>query len=324
MNKNKIKNIAGLTLIEIMIGIIITSIMMAAMYTTYSVVNKTYTQVTSRAQISRSGRDIIEMIMRDVRMAGFKYFLGINEKDHPTRSPLEFNTGKKYNEESKKYENILLEDSHDPLIIIKDELGYTASDAGTDDTDTDAKTKWNTEKDLCCDKIHIVYDDYDQHDDAQPYKRYKITYFALRTGDGTDGGRYGVYKTVESWKQETSKWMVNKDDGKPYCDACFHKQLIRDHVDDMEFIPFGPDGRVILPPPRPGNDSFNDLYKIRSVDVRLTFRSHKEFYRSAAKEDKPRIVQGLGDRTREYKKEDNDKFLRDSVVVTIHTRNIGS
>ena len=315
MNKNKIKNIAGLTLIEIMIGIIITSIMMAAMYTTYSVVNKTYTQVTSRAQISRSGRDIIEMIMRDVRMAGFKYFLGINEKDHPTRSPLEFNTGKKYNEESKKYENILLEDSHDPLIIIKDELGYTAfGETG------DTEEKWDTTKDLCCDKIHIVYDDYDQHDDAQPYKRYKITYFALRT----DGGRYGVFKTVESWKQETSKWMVNKDDGKPYCDACFHKQLIRDHVDDMEFIPFGREGKVILPPPRPDNDSFKDLYKIRSVDVRLTFRSHKEFYRSAAKEDKPRIVQGLGDRTREYKKEDDDKFLRDSVVVTIHTRNIGS
>ncbi len=88
MNKNKIKNIAGLTLIEIMIGIIITTIMMAAMYTTYSVVNKTYTQVTSRAQISRSGRDIIEMIMRDVRMAGFKYFLGINEKGHPTQNYL--------------------------------------------------------------------------------------------------------------------------------------------------------------------------------------------------------------------------------------------
>ena len=145
MNKNKIKNIAGLTLIEIMIGIIITSIMMAAMYTTYSVVNKTYTQVTSRANISRSGRDIIEMIMRDVRMAGFKYFLGINEKDHPTRSPLEFNTGIKYNEELEEIEYVLLEDSHDPLIIIKDELGYTASDAGTDDTDTDAKKKWNTE-----------------------------------------------------------------------------------------------------------------------------------------------------------------------------------
>ena len=315
MNKNKIKNIVGLTLVEIMIGIIITSIMMAAMYTTYSVVNKTYTQVTSRAKISRSGRDIIEMIMRDVRMAGFKYFLGINEKDHPTRSPLEFNTGIKYNEELEEIEYVLLEDSHDPLIIIKDELGYTASDAGTDDTDTDAKTKWNTEKDLCCDKIHIVYDDYNQHDEAQPYKRYKITYFALRT----DGGRYGVFKTVESWKQESSKWVINPD-----CDVCYHEQLIRDHVDDMEFIPFGREGKVMLPPPRPDNDSFKDLYKIRSVDVRLTFRSHKEFYRSAAGEDKPRIVQGLGDRTREYKKEDNDKFLRDSVVVTIHTRNIGS
>ena len=302
MNKNKIKNIAGLTLIEIMIGIIITTIMMAAMYTTYSVVNKTYTQVTSRAQISRSGRDIIEMIMRDVRMAGFKYFLGINEKDHPEQSPLEFKTGKLK----------LIQDSHDPLIIIKNELGYTRSGP---DTDTDKKIKWNSVKDLCCDKIHIVYDDYDQHDDAQPYKRYKITYFALRTG----GGRYGVFKTVESWKQETSKWVINPD-----CDVCYHKQLIRDHVDDMEFIPFGREGKVILPPPRPDDDSFKDLYKIRSVDVRLTFRSHKEFYRSAAKEDKPRIVQGLGDRTREYKKEDNDKFLRDSVVVTIHTRNIGS
>ena len=311
MNKNKIKNIAGLTLIEIMIGIIITSIMMAAMYTTYSVVNKTYTQVTSRANISRSGRDIIEMIMRDVRMAGFKYFLGINEKG----DPIEFNTG-----------NVPIQISHDPLIIIKNELGYTRSGPDTDtetetdtETDTDKKTKWNSVKDLCCDKIHIVYDDYDQNDETQPYKRYKITYFALPTGDGTDGGRYGVYKTVESWKQETSKWVINPD-----CDVCYHEQLIRDHVDDMEFIPFGREGKVMLPPPRPDNDSFKDLYKIRSVDVRLTFRSHKEFYRSAAKEDKPRIVQGLGDRTREYKKEDDDKFLRDSVVVTIHTRNIGS
>ena len=321
MNKNKIKNIAGLTLIEIMIGIIITSIMMAAMYTTYSVVNKTYTQVTSRAKISRSGRDIIEMIMRDVRMAGFKYFLGINEKDHPTRSPLEFNTGIKYNEELEKIEYVLLEDSHDPLIIIKNELGYTRYDPDTD-TDTDMVGKWNSAKDLCCDKIHIVYDDYNQHDEAQPYKRYKITYFAKPIPDpptieGTDK-RYGVFKTVESWKQESSKWVED-------CDVCYHKQLIRDHVVDMEFIPFGPEGTALLPPPRSDNNSNQDLYQIRSVDVRLTFRSHKEFYRSAAGEDKPRIVQGLGeDRTREYENIDNDKFLRDSVVVTIHTRNIGS
>jgi hypothetical protein len=281
--------------------------MMAAMYTTYSVVNKTYTQVTSRAKISRSGRDIIEMIMRDVRMAGFKYFLGINESGHPTRSNLEFKTG-----------DVSVQDSHDPLIIIKKDLGYTRSGE-----DAVAVEKWDSLEDKCCDKIHIVYDDYNQHDD-QPYKRYKITYFAKPIPDppaieGTDK-RYGVFKTVESWKQESSKWVINPD-----CDVCYHNLLIRDHVVDMEFIPFGPEGTALLPPPRSDNNSNQDLYQIRSVDVRLTFKSHKEFYRSAAKEDKPRIVQGLGeDRTREYENIDNDKFLRDSVVVTIHTRNIGS
>jgi len=310
MNKNKIKNIAGLTLIEIMIGIIITSIMMAAMYTTYSVVNKTYTQVTSRAKISRSGRDIIEMIMRDVRMAGFKYFIGINEKNHPTRSYLEFKTG-----------DVSIQKSHDPLIIIKDELGYTAfGETG------DTEEKWDTAKDLCCDKIHIVYDDYDQHDDDQPYKRYKITYFAERKGEGTDDKRYGVFRAVESWNQKKTggtwidnSWTISSGSWGD-CDVCYKKELIRDHVVDMEFIPFGPEGKVILPVPRSDEDSRKDLYKIRSVDVRLTFRSHKEFYRSEAKTGKPRIVQGLGDRSRSYE----DKFLRDSVVVTIHTRNIGS
>ena len=73
MKKNKFNNTAGITLIEIMIGVIISAIMMGAMYTTYSVVNNSYSQVTDRAKISRSGRDIIAMLMRDIRLAGFKY-----------------------------------------------------------------------------------------------------------------------------------------------------------------------------------------------------------------------------------------------------------
>ena len=59
MKKNKLNNIAGLTLIEILIGVVISTMMMAAMYTTYSVVNNSYSQVTDRAKISRSGRDLI-------------------------------------------------------------------------------------------------------------------------------------------------------------------------------------------------------------------------------------------------------------------------
>ena len=86
---------------------------------------------------------------------------------------------------------------------------------------------------------------------------------------------------------------------------------------DMEFIVFDKQGRIINPPPRPNDSSRVDLYNITSVDVRLTFRSKNEFYRF---EGKKRFVKGLGDRTREFL----DKYLRDSVVVTVNTRNIGS
>ena len=302
MNKNKLKNIAGLTLVEMMIGVIITSIIMAAMYTTYSVVNKTYSQVTDRAKISRSGRDIIEMLMRDVRMAGFTYFLGINVSGYPTETYLEFVGG-----------DVAPEDSHDPLIIIKNQLGYQRLAAGEDPI-SDEKLD---DDDMCCDKIHIVYDDFDQHTKKQPYKRYKVTYFAAANSELTDP-RYAVYKTKESWSQpltsDSGTWVND-------CSECYVSQLIRDHVVDMEFIPFDQEGRALLNSGSVGDKlDILKLYKIRSVDIRLTFRSHKEFYRSEAREDKPRTVKGLGDRSRAYE----DKFLRDSVVVTVHTRNIGS
>ena len=74
MKKKNSKNTKGITLIEILIGIVVSSIMMAAMYTTYSAVNNTYSQVTDRAKISQSGRDVLGMLTRDIRMAGFKYF----------------------------------------------------------------------------------------------------------------------------------------------------------------------------------------------------------------------------------------------------------
>ena len=47
--KKKIKNISGVTLIEILIGVVISVVMMAAMFTSYNVVNSTYSQVTDTA-----------------------------------------------------------------------------------------------------------------------------------------------------------------------------------------------------------------------------------------------------------------------------------
>ncbi len=77
MIQKNLKSISGLTLIEILIGIVVSSIMMAAIYTTYSIVNNTYGQVLEKAKVCKSSRDLIEVLIRDIRMSGFKYFLGI-------------------------------------------------------------------------------------------------------------------------------------------------------------------------------------------------------------------------------------------------------
>ena len=316
MKRNTLKNIAAFTLIEILIGVVISSIMMAAMYTSYSVVNNSYGQVVDKAKISRSGRDIVEMLMRDIRMAGFKYILGTNTftvgtetHSYPTRTYLEFKSGR-----DELNEGILFSksDSHDPIIIVKNELGYTRASI---DAAISSPAKHDS-KDLCCDKIHIVYDDFNQNDTTQPYKRYKTTYYALQITDGGDA-RYAVYKTFESWIQvlgdATGEWSSG-------CNECYHEQKVRDHVVDMEFIPFDIEGRKINPlEATPENEleaNRQKIYDIRVVDVRLTFRSKKEFFRT----DKPRPVKGISNR---IDTRIPDKYLRDSVVVTIHTRNIG-
>ena len=304
MKKNKLKNIAGLTLIEMLIGVVISSIMMAAIYTTYTVVNNSYGQVTERAKISRSGRDIVEMMMRDIRMAGFKYILGTNTLDLPNRSYLQFVGG----------DTSILE-SHDPIIIEKgnDTLGPLGGTAEriVEENHPDEGSK-------CCDRIHIVYDDFNQNDATQPYKRYKITYYAAPITDGS-GSRYAAYRSVRSWIQtigtDVGAWSED-------CPECYIGQKIRDHIVDMEFVPLDAEGRILSPLPSPGSntDARDNLYKIRAVDLRITFRSKGNFYRFKASEKQPRFVKGLGDRGHNF----DDQKLRDSVVVTIHTRNIGS
>ena len=79
MNKKNSKYIIGLTLIEVLIGIVITTIMMAAMYTSYNVVNQSYSKVAEKAKISKASRDLVSMLMRDIRMSGFRYYAGTHE-----------------------------------------------------------------------------------------------------------------------------------------------------------------------------------------------------------------------------------------------------
>ena len=301
MKKKDLKSIAGLTLLEMLIGVVISSIMMGAIYTTYTVVNNTYSQVTERAKISRSGRDIVEMMMRDIRMAGFKYILGTNTRGWPSRSYLKFVGG-----------NTTIAESHDPIIIEKGESALGPTDGSESRI---AIQGHPDEGSKCCDRIHIVYDDFNQNHPTQPYKRYKITYYAAPLTD-KDGQRYVAYKSLRSWSQ-----TIDKDDGSwvDDCSECYIGQKIRDHIVDMEFVPLDAEGRVLSPLPRPGSnpEARENLYKIRAVDLRITFRSKSNFYKF--KGSKPRFVKGLGDRGHDF----DDTKLRDSVVVTIHTRNIG-
>ena len=209
MKKEYLKSIAGLTLVEILIGIVVSSLMMAAMYSTYTIVNNSYNQVVDKAKISRSSRDLVELLIRDIRMSGFKYYLGTNELGYPEQSYLEFVGG-----------TTSIKENHDPIVIIANELGHNID--GTDPTVTK-----NNAGDLCCDKIHIVFDDFNQNDKLQPYKRYKLTYYALPVSDSDDSNpRYAVYKSKISWKQkrdsETASWPT-EGDWVSDCTECYHE-----------------------------------------------------------------------------------------------------
>ena len=109
-------------------------------------------------------------------------------------------------------------------------------------------------------------------------------------------------------------------------EECYPAQLVRTHLVDMEFLLFDSNGKHLFNEttqtyPLPINESSTDLYRIRQVDMRLTFRSKKDFYAMAGSSTKPRLVKGLTEeRTQEFV---DDKYLRDSVVVSIFTRNIG-
>ena len=255
---NSKKYISGITLIEMLIGVVISTIIMGAMYTTYTVVNQSYSQVTNKAKISRSGRDIVEMLIRDIRMAGFKYVLGTNTLTNDDGVPIPVSSYLDI-----KTEVQAVHDSHDPIIIIKDNLGYEEAkdaarnrnsiptlpreDLGYEALDTRHTKQADQVTDMltqCCDKIHIVYDDFNQHDD-QPYKRYRVTYYALAITDGIKIGDdnyqnrdhyYSIFKTVEEWQQTmVAPGADPANDGEwvSDCDECYVEQKIRDHVVDM-------------------------------------------------------------------------------------------
>ena len=80
------------------------------MFATYNVVNSSYRQVLDKASISSSSRDIVGMMVRDIRLAGFQYYYGQNEEGIAPFDDLRYVTGLTNVEE--------IEDSHDPIIVV--------------------------------------------------------------------------------------------------------------------------------------------------------------------------------------------------------------
>ena len=281
MKKNK-KSISGITLIEILIGIVISMIMMGAMFTSYTVVNNSYSQVSDKAKISQSARNLVGMLVRDVRMAGFKYFNDTIKEDANEHIPIKITKSKNFNQ--------------------------------------------------ACDRIDIVYGDVIFDESKNPkytYERFKVSYFCEKSkiidkAKSSSAGNvtidaFAVYKEKKKW--DGSRWLDPTTDLQPGTSAkderTYSKEKVVDFVQDLVFHAIDENGKLISPPPTATNATKDFVYKIKTVDVSLTKRSRKEFFRDA----KSRSVKSLEDTSRDISKK--DKYLREAIIISANTRNLG-
>ena len=95
-------------------------------------------------------------------------------------------------------------------------------------------------------------------------------------------------------------------------DKTFEEELIVDYIQGIEFIPADEKGKHFKTLPK----NLNDSNKIRVIEIMITLRSKNQFFK---KED-DRNIKTLGLRK---DKEFKDRFLRDVVIATANTRNMG-
>ena len=170
----KNKKDLGMTLIEVLIAVTITSIMMLAMFSTYNMVNKSHKQVTNRAKISQSGRDIVGLISRDIRMAGYKY-LASPLIGTDNFSIIEITAGTGFTNQTT--------DTCDSISIIYDSRELTD------------KTEDNSD-------LGIIV--------PHKYKRLKISYKCSQYNN--DKG-FTVMKQIEHWDNILQEWATDSAEG---------------------------------------------------------------------------------------------------------------
>ena len=67
-------NNKGLSLVEMLISVVISTIILAAAYSSYTVISNNFNIQKDLKFMSQSARSVVEMIARDVRMGGYKDF----------------------------------------------------------------------------------------------------------------------------------------------------------------------------------------------------------------------------------------------------------
>ena len=261
--KNNLSSMSGITLVELLIGIVISMIMMGAMFTSYTAINNSYSQVIDKAKISQTGRDVAGMISKDIRLAGFVYF-----GDNLT--------------------------SNADLIPIKITKASTSSG---------------------CDKIDLVYGSREVTTGTPPtykYVRYKITYECkdseiINKKTNSKINAYALYKSKSKW--DGAKWHTGSSTSD---DKVYANELVVDHVQDVIFLPIDEKGKIMDPIPK----TISGSNKIKIVDVAIFLRSQKEFFKKA----RPGTLFSLKNTSN---RKFTDKYLRESIVISAHTRNMG-
>ena len=66
-------NESGMTLLEILIAVVITTIVMTASYVTYNLVSKQYSSIADRASMRQAGRKAMDMMIKDLRNVGYAH-----------------------------------------------------------------------------------------------------------------------------------------------------------------------------------------------------------------------------------------------------------
>lgn len=64
---------SGYTLVELLVGMAISSIAIAGIYATYSVVKHQYDRTDAKLNLHNSGRAALQILTRDIRMAGYEH-----------------------------------------------------------------------------------------------------------------------------------------------------------------------------------------------------------------------------------------------------------